>query len=372
MKELIVGKRGIILAAILIVASAAAAFADERIQLAILLDTSNSMDGLIGQAKSQLWKVVNELARSKRAGKHPTLEVALFEYGNDGLPESAGYLRMVSNLTTDLDKISEALFRLTTDGGSEYCGMVIEKAVEKLSWSGAKDALKIIYIAGNEPFTQGPVSYAQSCAAAIRKGIQVNTIFCGSNQEGIDTAWRDGAVRADGKYMSIDQDEVVAAVATPYDDEIVKLGNELNTTYIGYGKKGESLKTRQAAQDSNAAGMGQEATVQRSVAKAQAVYSNAGWDLVDAVANKTVDVDKLKDEELPAEMKKMTVPQREKYVASLSAKRAELQAKINDANEKRRQYVAKEMEKSSTRNTLDTAILTAAREQASKKGFTLE
>jgi hypothetical protein len=90
MKGLFFGKKGIILAAILIVASAGAAFADDRIQLAILLDTSNSMDGLIEQAKSQLWKVVNELARSKRAGKHPRLEVALFEYGNDGLPEAEG------------------------------------------------------------------------------------------------------------------------------------------------------------------------------------------------------------------------------------------------------------------------------------------
>ena len=31
-----------------------------RVQLALLLDTSNSMDGLIDQAKSQLWKIVNE------------------------------------------------------------------------------------------------------------------------------------------------------------------------------------------------------------------------------------------------------------------------------------------------------------------------
>src|SRR5262245_44595431 len=30
-----------------------------KIQMAILLDTSNSMDGLIGQARSQLWKIVN-------------------------------------------------------------------------------------------------------------------------------------------------------------------------------------------------------------------------------------------------------------------------------------------------------------------------
>ena len=32
------------------------------IKVALLLDTSNSMDGLIDQAKAQLWDVVNELS----------------------------------------------------------------------------------------------------------------------------------------------------------------------------------------------------------------------------------------------------------------------------------------------------------------------
>ena len=256
MKSLIHGSKWIVVSMALILATAGAAFAQERIQLAILLDTSNSMDGLIGQAKSQLWKIVNELARSKRHGVHPALEVALFEYGNDGLEESDGYIRMVSNLTTDLDKVSEGLFKLTTNGGSEYCGMVINQAVDSLSWSKSNDALKVIYIAGNEPFTQGPVAYRSSDSRAARKGIIVNTIFCGSFNEGVETFWKDGADRADGRYMSINQDEEVVTITTPFDKEIVRLGDELNGTYVGYGIRGEELKSRQAAQDSNAASMG--------------------------------------------------------------------------------------------------------------------
>ena len=90
---------------------------DSIIQMAILLDTSSSMDGLIDQAKSQLWKIVNELALSKKNGISPKLEVALYEYGNDNLPKSKGFIRLVSPLTTDLDLISEKLFSLTTYSG---------------------------------------------------------------------------------------------------------------------------------------------------------------------------------------------------------------------------------------------------------------
>jgi hypothetical protein len=356
----------------LLVAAASLAGAEDRIQLAILLDTSNSMDGLIEQAKSQLWKVVNELARARRNGRSPALEVALFEYGNDGLPESGGHIRKVSDLTTDLDKISEELFRLTTNGGDEFCGMVIDRAVDGLTWSGAKDVLKVLYIAGNEPFTQGSVSFKTSCSKAIKKGISVNTVFCGSYQEGANSFWKAGAELADGRYMNIDQSQTVAQIPTPYDAEIVRLGEALNGTYVAFGAAGGEMKSRQETQDTNAASMGQDSSVQRSVAKAQKVYVNTGWDLVDAVQNKTVELSKLKDEELPLEMRKLSPALKEKYVSDLIAKRAELQGTINALNNQRRSFVEEELKKNSEQNTLDRAILTSVKALAEKKGFTIE
>ena len=65
------------------------------------------------------------------------LRVALFEYGNIGLPASEGYIRQVVPLTDDLDNLSESLFGLTTNGGDEYCGQVIDRAVKSLDWSKA-------------------------------------------------------------------------------------------------------------------------------------------------------------------------------------------------------------------------------------------
>ena len=165
-----------------------------RIQMAILLDTSGSMDGLINQVRTQIWKIVNELATAKQNGKTPRLEVALYEYGKSSLPKSHGYLRRIVPLTDDLDKISEELFALKTNGGSEYCGMVIQSAVTGLKWSRSRNDLKMIFIAGNEPFNQGPVDYKKACAAAIKQGITVNTIHCGPKSVGIRTGWQSGGV----------------------------------------------------------------------------------------------------------------------------------------------------------------------------------
>ena len=219
------------------------------IQMAILLDTSNSMDGLIGQAKSNLWKIVNELALTKKDGKIPTLEVALFEYGNNSLSQKDNYIRKIVPFTTDLDLISEELFNLDTNGGHEYCGAVIQDAVKDLKWSKNNKILKVIFIAGNEPFDQGNIDYRNSAKTAISRGIVINTIFCGDLQNGINTKWKDGADLADGSYMNINHNLVEEYIKAPQDDEIMKLNQELNKTYLGYGNKGKEKKELQAKQD---------------------------------------------------------------------------------------------------------------------------
>ena len=342
------------------------------IQVAILLDTSGSMNGLIDQARTQLWRVVNEFATARRNGVSPDLQVALYEYGNDGLPAEKGYLRQVQPLTPDLDKVSEELFALTTNGGSEYCGWVIDEATKGLAWSASNDDLKVIFIAGNEEFTQGNVSYKDACRRAIAKGIAVNTIFCGAKEEGINTNWKDGADLADGRFMAIDQNAQVADVVAPQDQEIARLGEQLNTTYIAYGSAGSEGAARQSANDaklkSNAG-----ANVQRQIAKSNAMYSNTSWDLVDAKKAGTVDVEKIDPKDLPAEMQKMTPAERKAYVAQKEKDRTEIQAKIRKLDDERKKYVAEQMKKlPPAASTLDKAVVSAVRDTGTKKGYTFQ
>ena len=58
-------------------------------QIALLLDTSSSMDGLINQARSHLWNMVDQMGKMTRVVNGKTrgvkIELALYEYGNDTL-----------------------------------------------------------------------------------------------------------------------------------------------------------------------------------------------------------------------------------------------------------------------------------------------
>jgi hypothetical protein len=329
-----------------------------RVQIAILLDNSGSMSGLLNQARTQLWKVVNEFAQAKQKGRAVRLELALFEYG-DGV-------KRISPFTSNLDLVSEQLFGMAIRGGEEWCGAVISAAVRELEWSGDPDDLKLIYIAGNEPFTQGPVHFREAIAEAKRKGIVVNTIHCG----GDEPTWREGARVAGGSYLSINHNAAVAQITTPQDSELARLGVELNQTYVGYGTKGKASISRQQRMDYSAASAAPAAMAERSVAKAGRNYINADWDLVDATKEGKVKPGELKDEELPEEMRKLSGSEREAFVARKAKQRAELQKKIAELSEERRRYIAEESKKQGKADTtFDTALTRSVREHGAAKAI---
>jgi hypothetical protein len=363
--------------------AADAPFAGQRsaVDVAILLDTSNSMDGLIDQAKRQLWTVVGRFAQAQKAGQTPILRVALFEYGNTNLPASEGYIRQVVPLTDDLDKLSEKLFALTTNGGDEYCGQVIYEAVQRLDWSREPGSYKAIFIAGNEPFTQGEVDYRESTKKAIEKGIVVNTIHCGNYQAGIDGQWRDGAKLAEGDYLNIDQDRTVVHIDAPQDEIIIKLNAQLNETYLWYGERSQRVErlSNQAAQDRNAAEMAPSVAVQRANAKISKAYSNVGRDLVDSVAEDEAVLDQVPEAELPEAMQEMRQDERKAHVDEMAKKRAELQKKIAELNAERAAYIASEKAKraeaagqADAEKTLGDAMLEAIDRQLEASGFEVQ
>lgn len=339
----------------------------QYIKVALLLDTSNSMDGLIDQAKAQLWEIVNELSYAKCQNERPSLQIALYEYGNDGLPSKEGYIRQVLGFSEDLDEISKELFSLTTNGGNEFCGQVIQTSLKQLKWGNNPDDLKLIFIAGNEPFTQGRINYKDAASNANEKNVTVNTIFCGDYQQGIGGYWKDGAILTRGDYMAINHNQATVHIASPYDEAILILNTKLNKTYVSYGQNGQAKMARQQEQDLRAEDYSSANAVSRTVSKSSHLYKNSSWDLVDAVVMEEVVVEKLEDEELPTELKGKSSNEIKAYVKKKHAERKVIQDKIQELNHKRRQFVAdKQNEKV---NGLENAMINAIKSQAKKKNY---
>lgn len=339
------------------------------VDLVLCLDASGSMDGLIDAAKKKLWDVVSLLAQAR---PNPRLRVALYRYGMSGLDEQRHIERLVP-LTDDLDQVYEKLVAVTTDGGDEFVGGVVHHALQDLAWSQDRDALRILYVAGNESADQDQAHpFREVCASARAKGVIVNAIFCGEDTPGGDAAgWREVAQQGGGAYVAIDMQGTIQ-VQAPQDEELTRLSAELNGTYLPYGADGARGCRNQQAQDSNAAGA--ESAASRAQAKASSLYRNGSWDLVDARAEEGFDWAKVAEADLPEALRGKTVPEREAVLAVLRAKRKELQGKIQALGLERQKFVeaALAARAAEAGRSIDAGLLAALKEQARARGFTFE
>lgn len=335
------------------------------IQVAILLDTSGSMDGLINQAKSKIWNIINELSKANKGNEDITLQVGLFEYGKQSISKHEGFLQMLSPLSNDLDMLSEKLFELRTNGGEEYAGKVILESVNRMQWSDHKDDLKLIIIAGNESFEQGDIPTKFSIDKATKNNIVVNTVFCGDYNKGISMGWKQGAERSGGKYLNIQQDKKIIRIVTPYDDQIIILGNKLNNTYIGYGAQAKMKKERQITQDSNALMESKSMMADRSIAKASAQYKNDSWDITSVYEEDEAEGLKVAKEQ-SAHFKNMSDKDIKAEIEMKAKERTKLKKEISILEEKRSDFINN---KTSDSSDFGSVLLKNVKEQAENKGF---
>lgn len=342
-----------------------------KIQAAILLDVSNSMDGLIEQAKAQLWTMVNVMGKATCNGQTPQIEIALYEYGRDNNDQKKGYVKQITPFSSDLDDLSQKLFQLTTNGGDEYCGYVIHTSLNELNWDTTSSNYKVIFISGNEDFLQGNISYTLACTEAKKKGVIVNTIYCGDRMQGIREHWNLLGECGNGSFTNINSDAAPEDIPTPYDSTLITLNNKLNGTYLSYGYMGRSKKELQGAMDVANSSINSYAGVNRAVSKASSkTYNNSSWDLVDAKADDNKILEKIDLKTLPDSLQKKSKAELEVIVNQKSNERSGIQKEMQEINKKREAYIADEKIKRANAGknsqTLESEVEKIIREQAKR------
>jgi len=348
-----------------------------KIQAAILLDVSNSMDGLIEQAKAQLWTMVNVMGKTTCNGETPQIQIALYEYGRDNNDAKKGYIKQVSPFTSDLDDLSQKLFQLTTNGGDEYCGYVIHTSLNELNWDTASSNYKVIFISGNEDFLQGNISYTLACTEAKKKGVIVNTIYCGDRLQGIKEHWNLLGECGNGNFTNINSDAAPENIPTPYDSTLITLNNKLNGTYIYYGETGKQKQVMQAAADDKNASINGYVGANRIVTKGRkATYNNYSWDLIDAKDGDTKILDKIDYKTLPDSLQKKNKAELEAIISQKGNERAGVQKEIQDISKKREVFIAEEkIKKTKAGNnsqTLESEVEKIIREQVKRFNMKIE
>lgn len=319
---------------------------DSPVQIALILDTSSSMDGLVDQARTQLWEMVAEL-QTTVDGDERAVSVALYQYGNSRLPRDERYIEQLTPLTTDLDQVTVKLHNLTTMGGKEYAPTAIVRAVEDLEWNDDDSVEKVIVIAGNEGFGQGPVSPGKAFQLAERSGIRVVPIFC-ANRGASRTAlssWRQASELAGIDFESIDPDREVVKLDTPFDQEIMKKYKEYEKTRVyskGYKK---SRYAGEAAQY-----LSPEVAVDRAVVQTRQVEKG---DLVNAYGSGKLNLDSAA---LPASLANKSDAEKKAFLEQRRAKQQQLKDEIAELQKKRESHIQRSAPAASEGSSLGRSV----------------
>ena len=354
-----------------------------KVDVVFVLDTTGSMGGLLEGAKKKIWSIANEIARAKPS---PELRIGLVAYRD----RNDAYVTQDTDLTDDLDGIYKKLLAFKAQGGGdgpEHVNMALKDAIEKMTWSGDKDALRIIFLVGDAPPHEdyGDAFDHKSLAKqAIEKDIIINAIRCGNDAE-TGRFWEEIAKRSEGTFVTIDQGGGVATVSTPFDKELADLGGKLDSTRVAFGGEKRRAEAEKKAKDAEEAleGAGDDAKADRAAAMSKGAAApgaaarggGGGWgadDLIAAIEAGTKKLEDIKEDELPDAMKKMTPVERKAFVDGKLAERAELRKKIEELDAKRAEFLKKEMEKKGDKDGFDSAVQKAIHEQAKKKGITWE
>ena len=350
-------------------ASPATSGSKPRMEVCFVLDTTGSMGGLIEGAKQKIWSIANEMVSAKPA---PELRLGLVAYRDRG----DDYVTKTFDLTNDIDAVYAQLQSFRAAGGGdepESVNEALDAAVHKMSWSGDKHVLKIIFLVGDAPphmdYADGP-KYPDVCQQGMKLDLIINTVQCGAIAS-TTRFWKEIASLSEGAYAAIPQAGNMTAISTSMDAELAELNRKLGTTLVAYG--GERARTMVASKQ-----LAAEAAPASVAADRLAFNSHAGvavqgeGELLDGLNSGKLKLDSLDRNDLPTDLKKLSNEELKAEIEKKQKDRSEVQARIQTLSQEREQFIAAERKRLAAQgktDSFDEKVAEAIRAEAARKGI---
>lgn len=345
--------------------------AKQRIEVCFVLDTTGSMGGLIAGAKAKIWGMANDIIAAKPT---PEVRFALIGYRDRG----DDYVTKLTPLTDDLDGVYAELNKFQANGGGdgpESVGRALDESVRKIAWTKDTSVLKVIYLVGDAPphFYKDEPEWKKVCGEAVKRDLIINTVQCGNDSE-TTKVWKEIADLSEGAFAAIPQDGGVVAIAAPQDKELSELNVKVGRTMIGWGK--ESARREVAAKQ-----MAAESAVPAAAASRLSYNAKSGktvqgeGELLDALAEQKITLDKVKSADLPKELQTLSPDELKAEVKKKQKERAGLQKRIAELSKERDAYIdaeRKKLTKAGKGDGFDEKVSQSLRAQAKRKGIRYE
>jgi Mg-chelatase subunit ChlD len=338
----------------------------QRIEVAFVLDTTGSMADLLDGAKRKIWSIANTIIDVNPGAD---IRMALVAYRDRG----DQYVVKSFDMTSDMQGLYGKLIKLEADGGNdtpESVNEALDESVRKLEWTKGGDAERIVFLVGDAPphmdYPSAPL-YPQILKRAQDEAITVNTVQAGDDPD-TTKVWREIAQLGRGRYLAIPQDGGhITTIETPFDGDIIILQQMIDKTVIPYGSapKQDELRIKMETKAMAPASVQVDNSRYYSKKGGSKEVVTGGGDLVADVKNGTQNLDALKDEELPDNLRGKSGQEKQAILDQLSQERGKLEESMAELVKKRDTYVSKwtAKQKEQGSESFDMVVKETLREQ---------
>lgn len=348
-----------------------------HIQVVFVLDATGSMSGLIHTAKEKIWSIANSLTQCRQ---RPIIEIGLVCYRDRG----DEFVTKKIQLRRELDLVYDQLMDVVADGGGddpESVNAALYEAVTRMNWSQQNSTYKAIFLVGDCPphMDYNEVQYPRICALAKQKDICINTILMGQNPS-TENVWRNIARNTNGGFLQVGMDANNLEVATPYDEEIAAISEQLDELRYAYGNKTEqsNYETKKNAGRKIAAAASPASKAQRAEFNVsetgKAVYSGEK-ELLSDVASHKIKAGEIPASELPTEFRKYRGTQLDKAIQQNIARKDSLNQKLVKLSANRHAFLQDALKSKSAEKvkmSFNNQVYEEIKKQAARKKIDLQ
>jgi Mg-chelatase subunit ChlD len=320
-----------------------------KIQVVFTLDCTGSMSGLIQAAKDKIWSIATGMTQTN---PKPDISFGFVFYRDVG----DLFVTKKIELTNDMDMAYRQLMEIQAAGGGdlpESVNQALFESINDFQWDADNNVYKVVFLVGDAPphmDYQNDVKYTITCYNAVKKDIIINTIQCG-NISSTTPIWQDIALRAGGEYLHLSQTGSEIVIRCPHDTEISRLMNVIDNTRVYYGTVAQRTQSQSKvnASEQIKGKAGSDVQAKRAEYNYSSSLNKAAYmgqnELITDIQSGKVKLEEIKPEQLPDNMKQMTMEERRKYVTEMTEKRKKAEAELAVQIKEREVYVAKETAK---------------------------
>jgi von Willebrand factor type A domain len=338
--------------------------ANQKVEVAFVLDTTGSMGDLIDGAKRKIWSIASTVVETNPNADISMALVAYRDRGDD-------YILQTTPLSEDIQGLYGKLVKLQADGGDdtpESVNAALNEAINKLHWTSGPNVKRIVFLVGDAPphmdYKQER-QYPAIMKDAIEHDIVVNAVQAGDMPETTEI-WKEIAQFGHGRYIAIPQNGgEVSIIITPFDDDILHLQMELDRSVLPYGTKDKKAEISTKMSEKAAAPSSVQIENSKYYSKRALTKEviTGGGDLIADLRNDKIKLDAIDDKEMPEELLAKPKAERQVWIDAKLDERSKLENHMAALIAKRDAFVQVEQKKTAATDSFDRAIEDTLRSQ---------